>query len=108
MQSLSLGTDREGLFRRPGILGNSLALNFVPRHQQRPSATMSAATADSGDDEVRSRNQQPMLASQRHKAGNDTPTEENRTGRFGNYFTLGYKEGFSQWVCMTIPQQKTF
>jgi len=69
---------------------------------------MSAATADSGDDEVRSRNQQPMLASQRHKAGNDTPTEENRTGRFGNYFTLGYKEGFSQWVCMTIPQQKTF
>ncbi len=61
---------------------------------------MSAATADSGDDEVHSRSQQPMLASQRHKAGNDTPTEENRSGRFGRYFTLGYKEGFNQWVCM--------
>lgn len=69
---------------------------------------MSAATADSGDDEVRSRNQQPMLASQRHKAGNNTPTEANRTGKFGGYFTLGYKEGFSQWVCTILTQMKTF
>lgn len=37
-----------------------------------------------------------MLASKRAKQSN-TPTEANRTGRMGGFFTLGYKEGFSQW-----------
>lgn len=59
---------------------------------------MSATTADSGgDDELRSRSQQSPLASQRTKASN-APNEANRTGRMSSYFTLGYKEGFSQWV----------
>jgi len=69
---------------------------------------MSAAAADSGDEEIRSRKQQPMLASQRHKVGNNTPTEGNRSGKIGGYFTLGYKEGFSQWVCMTVTEKKAF
>jgi len=60
---------------------------------------MSTATADNGDDEFRSRKQQSMLASQRQKEGDaSAPTEENRRGRIGGFFTLGYKEGFQQWV----------
>ena len=55
---------------------------------------MSTDTADGGDDEVRSSSQQSPLASQRKTAGN-TSTETKRTG---GYFTLGYKEGFNQWV----------
>lgn len=55
-----------------------------------------SATANGGDDKVRSSSQHSPLASQRNKASN-TPTEANRTGRIGGYFTLGYKEGFSQW-----------
>ncbi|KAL6719889.1 hypothetical protein ACLMJK_001810 [Lecanora helva] len=62
---------------------------------------MSTATASSGDDEFKSRQQQPMLASQRNKASSDntsTPTESNRRGGVTGYFPLGYKEGFQQWV----------
>ena len=59
---------------------------------------MATATADGSDDNIRSRGQQPMLASQREKA-NNTPTEANRTGKFGGFFTLGYKDAVSQWVC---------
>ena len=58
---------------------------------------MSAATANDSDDDFRARGQQPMLASQRAKE-NKTPTEANRTGRMGGMFTLGYKDGFNQWV----------
>ncbi|KAL9122134.1 MAG: hypothetical protein Q9187_001311 [Circinaria calcarea] len=56
---------------------------------------MAATTSGSGDD-LRSTGQQSPLASQRAKE-NDAPTAANRTGRFGGYFTLGYKEGFNQW-----------
>ena len=64
---------------------------------------MSAATANSGgDDELRSRSQQSPLASQRAKNAK-TPTEANRTGRFGGYFPLGYKEAYSQWVSVGLP-----
>ena len=58
---------------------------------------MSTATANDGDDEVRSKPQQSPLASQRVKA-NNTSADSAKTGRTGGYFTLGYKEGFSQWV----------
>ena len=58
---------------------------------------MSAATANDSDDDFRARGQQPILASQRAKE-NTTPSEANRTGRMGGMFTLGYKDGFSQWV----------
>jgi cardiolipin-specific phospholipase len=57
------------------------------------------ASAASGSDDVRSRSQQPMLASQRAKKQTETPTKDNGTGRFSQFFPLGYKEGFSQWVC---------
>lgn len=49
------------------------------------------------DDRSQLRGQQSLLASQRAKQ-NSHPSVENRTGRMGGYFTLGYKEGFSQWV----------
>ena len=63
---------------------------------------MSAATADAGgDDELQSRSQQSPLASQRAKQSK-APTEANRTGKFGGYFPLGYKEAYSQWVCAVV------
>ena len=67
------------------------------RNSYRNSSAMAATASDSGDD-VGSRTQQSPLASQRAKTSN-APTEANRTGKMGGYFTLGYKEGFGQWVC---------
>ena len=49
------------------------------------------------DDDVRNRTQQSPLASQRAKQS-DHPTEANRTGRMSNFFPLGWKDGFNQWV----------
>ncbi len=66
---------------------------------------MSTATANGGDDEVRSSSKHSPLASQRNEASS-TPTETNRTGRMGGYFPLGYKEGFSQWVGRTFQGRK--
>ena len=63
-------------------------------------AIMSTTPANVGDDEVRSKPQQSPLASQRGKADN-TPADPAKTGRTSGYFTLGYKEGFSQWVSRT-------
>ncbi|KAL8942890.1 MAG: hypothetical protein Q9211_001192 [Gyalolechia sp. 1 TL-2023] len=57
---------------------------------------MAAATTNGSSDNIRTRSQQSPLASQRAKEIN-APTEENRKGKFGGFFTLGYKEGFSQW-----------
>ncbi|KAL9584950.1 MAG: hypothetical protein Q9212_001803 [Teloschistes hypoglaucus] len=57
---------------------------------------MAAATTDGSSDDLHTRTQQSPLASKRAQQGN-TPTEANRKGRFGGFFTLGYKEGFSQW-----------
>lgn len=55
------------------------------------------ATASGDDDELRSSSQGSPLASRREKASN-TSTDAHRTSKTGGYFTLGYKEGFSQWV----------
>ena len=60
-------------------------------------STMATATSTSNDD-YRSKGQQSPLASQRAKQGSQ-PTEGNRTAKFNGYFPLGYKAGFSQWVC---------
>ena len=59
-------------------------------------STMASATSDSNDN-YNSKGQQSPLASQRAKQGT-TPSEAKRTARFGGYFPLGYKAGFSQWV----------
>lgn len=64
----------------------------------RHSSTMSISTSPGSDNGFNSRSQQSPLASQRAKQAANAPSEANRTGRFGNYFTLGYKESFSQWV----------
>ena len=52
------------------------------------------------DDDIRNRTQQSPLASQRAKQ-TDHPTEANRTGRMSNFFPLGWKDGFNQWVSDT-------
>ncbi|KAL8703054.1 MAG: hypothetical protein Q9201_003779 [Fulgogasparrea decipioides] len=57
---------------------------------------MAAATTNDSNDDIRTRTQQNPLASKRAKQSN-TPTDDNRKGKVGGYFTLGYKEGFSQW-----------
>ena len=51
------------------------------------------STATSGSDGVKTRTQQPMLASQREAA-----VKPQNVGRFAQYFPLGYKEAFNQWV----------
>ncbi|KAI4284199.1 MAG: hypothetical protein L6R38_001615 [Xanthoria sp. 2 TBL-2021] len=57
---------------------------------------MTATTANGGNDDTRMRTQQSPLASKRARESN-IPAEENRKGKFGGFFTLGYKEGFNQW-----------
>ncbi|KAI4276840.1 MAG: hypothetical protein LQ337_002224 [Flavoplaca oasis] len=57
---------------------------------------MTATTANGGSDDARVRTQQSPLASQRARESS-TSAEENRKGKFGGFFTLGYKEGFNQW-----------
>ena len=64
---------------------------------------MPRVTADGGDDQVQTSSRHSPLASQRNQV-NNTSTETNSRGRTGGYFTLGYKEGFSQWV--TFPSQR--
>lgn len=58
---------------------------------------MAATTTNNSSDDLRTRPQQSPLASKRAQQSNG-PTEENRKGKVGGYFTLGYKEGFNQWV----------
>ncbi|KAI9696249.1 MAG: hypothetical protein M1836_005802 [Candelina mexicana] len=62
-----------------------------------------AATASGSQDDLRNGQQRPMLASQRAKQEQTGPSEANRTGKFGGYFTLGYKEGFHQWWTSISP-----
>ncbi len=57
-----------------------------------------ASTTSGSQDDLRAGQQKPMLASQRAKLEQTGPSEANRTGKVGGYFTLGYKEGFQQWV----------
>ena len=78
-----------GIVKQRAKLGNA-ARNRV--------YSMSTNTASpSGDDELRSRPQQSMLASQRAKQ-NSNSTEARKTGKSGGYFPLSYREAYSQWV----------
>ncbi|KAL9062916.1 MAG: hypothetical protein Q9157_008544 [Trypethelium eluteriae] len=47
-----------------------------------------------GDDDIRSRRQQPMLARHRTK---EQVEQQKKPVQQGGYFPMGYKEGFSQW-----------
>jgi hypothetical protein len=58
---------------------------------------MTVSGASSGDDEMHTRVQQSPLASQRAKHDSDT-AGNSRAAKAVGYFTLGYKEGFNQWV----------
>lgn len=60
---------------------------------------MNNSTPSDRDSGLAARGQQSPLASQRAKQQNNSQ-EQNRTGKMGGFFTLGYKEGFAQWVRM--------
>ncbi|KAI9842853.1 MAG: hypothetical protein M1837_006874 [Sclerophora amabilis] len=64
---------------------------------------MTASTATGPGDDIRSRTQQSPLASQRAKEQSNHPSAANRTGRFTQYFPLGYKDGFAQWWANISP-----
>ena len=63
-------------------------------------AKMSSTTVSAADSSQPIPSQQPMLASQRAKLQQDMSEESKtrRTGGFGAYFPLGYKEAAHQWV----------
>lgn len=68
---------------------------------------MSSAAAANSESDLRDRGQQPILASQRSRDqvetpaqvdGAKTPKQADGAQRFTQYFPLGYREAFSQWV----------
>lgn len=59
------------------------------------------AAQESG--EVRNRTQQSPLASQRAREAG----EAQQAGRFAQWFPLGAKEGFSQWVSQRLVLKVT-
>lgn len=69
------------------------------REVSRLSSTMAATDANSRNDDSQTRSQQSPLASQRAKQEGKT-AENGRAAKSGGFFTLGYKEGFNQWVGM--------
>jgi len=87
-----------GIFRCTALSSSTVRHSNPRQSSKRHTSTMSASTASSSDDDYTSRTQQSPLASQRARKQGNPPSEANRTGKFGGYFTLGYKEGFSQWV----------
>lgn len=73
--------------------------SLVNRSESHLRTTYSTMSASASSDDVRTRGQQPVLASQRAKLEQQNhPTAANRTGRVAAFFPLGYKEGFTQWV----------
>jgi hypothetical protein len=70
-------------------------LNRSEAQLRLPYSTMSSGSGSTED--VRSRGQQPVLASQRAKEQSRNDPNQGNRGGF-SYFPLGYKEGFSQWV----------
>lgn len=57
------------------------------------------AETTNSDDDFRSRSQQSPLASQRARQQGDVPPSAPNGRGLGGWFPLGYKEGFTQWVC---------
>ena len=60
-------------------------------------STMALTSDSNGPDEVQARAQQSPLASQRAKQESNSG-RNGQAAKAGGFFTLGYKEGFSQWV----------
>lgn len=58
---------------------------------------MALTGESSGPNEVQTRVQQSPLASQRAKQESNSG-RNGQAAKAGGFFTLGYKEGFSQWV----------
>ena len=58
---------------------------------------MTAVTPNDTQSGIHARAQQSPLASQRAKQNNQ-PSGNNTRAKSGPFFTLGYKDGFSQWV----------
>lgn len=90
-----LGTRRAAVYKTVGFGGagyTALSLGTPVSLDSKESSTMAAQNSVSED--VRGRTQQSPLASQRAKE----QSEARPAGRFGQWFPLGAKEGFSQWV----------
>lgn len=70
-------------------------------HSTSASAALRYSTmaADGQESELRNKTQQSPLARQRAKENGET---EKAGGRFSNLFPLGYRDTFSQWVCLYI------
>ncbi|KAI9842733.1 MAG: hypothetical protein M1838_002992 [Thelocarpon superellum] len=64
---------------------------------------MSASTITESREEPQAPTQQSPLASQRANGHLPPPGAPAKTGRFGSFFPLGYKEGFSQWWANVSP-----
>lgn len=72
-------------------------LGSPSRGLSRLSSTMALTGESGGPDEAQTRVQQSPLASQRAKLEGNSG-KNGQTAKAGGFFTLGYKEGFSQWV----------
>lgn len=59
---------------------------------------MSSTAASGSERDLKNRAQLPMLAAQRPDDRANTATGANRAPRFAQYFPLGYREAFNQWV----------
>jgi len=75
-----------------GVSLVSLNLSTPIRLDAREQSTM----ADADSEEIRGRTQQAPLASQRAR-----DQGQSQPGRFAQWFPLGAKEGFNQWVSAT-------
>lgn len=69
----------------------TISLSTPIRIDSKAQSTMAAAQSDGED--MRGRTQQSPLASQRA-----SEQDQTQQGRFAQWFPLGAKEGFSQWV----------
>lgn len=71
-------------------IGVWLQLSFV--------STMATSSTSDPSRDFNAKTQQSPLARERAKAEANNPTQATRANRFSQYFPLGYKDGFSQWV----------
>jgi hypothetical protein len=81
-------------FLRPHLPSQIVGTSKSFLHQTH--ITLSATMAEpNGEEAVRSRAQQPVLARHRTK---EQVEQNKKTQQSPGFFPMGYKEGFSQWV----------
>lgn len=60
-----------------------------------------SSTAASSDEEAVRRTQKPAFTSERTKEATAAPKQASQAPRLTQYFPLGYREAFSQWVTIS-------